>query len=99
MPPAVTALLACALVFDAFCLVRLVRSEKSSLPKWVWALIICVSCPWGGLAYLVFGRAGDVLQAPELPGPLQEPPDAFLSGRRTRRGQPGTVRSRSRWTG
>jgi ABC-2 type transport system ATP-binding protein len=73
VPPTVTALLAGALVFDAFCLVSLVRNEASNLPKWVWAVIICVSCPLGGLAYLAFGRAGEVVQAPELPGPLREP--------------------------
>ena len=77
MPPTVTALLACALVFDAFCLVSLVRNEASNLPKWAWAVIICVSCPLGGLAYLAFGRAGEVVQAPELPGPPRELPDAL----------------------
>jgi ABC-type multidrug transport system fused ATPase/permease subunit len=77
VPPTVTALLVGALVFDAFCLVSLVRNEASNLPKWVWAVVICGSCPLGGLAYLAFGRAGEVLQAPELPGPLPEPPDAL----------------------
>jgi hypothetical protein len=48
--PVVIALLLCALAFDAFCLVRLARNEAGNLPKWAWALIICVSCPWGGLA-------------------------------------------------
>jgi ABC-2 type transport system ATP-binding protein len=78
VPPIVKALLACALVFDAICLISLVRNKKSSLPKWAWALIICVSSPWGGIAYLVFGRTGEMLHAPELPGPLAEPPDAPL---------------------
>jgi ABC-2 type transport system ATP-binding protein len=77
VPPTVTALLAGALVFDAFCLVSLVRNEAGNLPRWVWAVIICVSCPLGGLAYLAFGRAGEVVQAPELPGPLREPPGAL----------------------
>jgi ABC-2 type transport system ATP-binding protein len=88
VPPLVIALLACALGFDACCLISLAWNKKTSLSKWAWALIICVSCPWGGLAYLVFGRAGEVLQAPEPPGrtwtldrpappgPLREPPDA-----------------------
>jgi ABC-2 type transport system ATP-binding protein len=78
VPPIVIALLLCALAFDAFCLVSLARNEASNLPKWAWALIICVSCPWGGLAYLIFGRAGEMLRAPELPGLLAEPPDAAL---------------------
>jgi ABC-2 type transport system ATP-binding protein len=87
--PIVIALLLCALAFDACCLVSLARSEASNLPKWAWALIICVSCPWGGLAYLVLGRAAGPRQAPEPPGwtraldrpgppgPLREPPDAL----------------------
>jgi ABC-2 type transport system ATP-binding protein len=78
MPPIVIALLLCAIAFDAFCLVSLARNQASNLPKWAWALIICVSCPWGGLAYLVFGRAGEMLRAPELPGLFTEPPDAAL---------------------
>jgi ABC-2 type transport system ATP-binding protein len=78
MPPIVIALLLCALAFDAFCLVSLARNEAGNLPKWAWALIICISSPWGGLAYLVFGRAGEMLPAPELPGPLAEPPGAPL---------------------
>ena len=87
MPPTVTALLAGALVFDAFCLVSLVRNEAGNLPRWVWAVIICVSCPLGGLAYLAFGRAGEVVQAPELPGPLRQPPGPL-------REPPGALRER-----
>ena len=68
MPPFVIALLACAIVFDACCLVSLARNKRTSLPKWAWALIICVSSPWGGIAYLVIGRAGEVLEAPEPAG-------------------------------
>src|ERR1700678_4311593 len=68
VPPLVIALLACAIVFDACCLVSLARNERTSLPKWAWALIICVSSPWGGIAYLAIGRAGEVPQAPESPG-------------------------------
>jgi ABC-2 type transport system ATP-binding protein len=87
VPPLAVALIACALVFDACCLVSLARKQKTTLSKWAWALIICVSCPWGGLAYLVFGRAGESLRAPEPAGwtwtldrtdpagPHREPPD------------------------
>jgi ABC-2 type transport system ATP-binding protein len=83
VPPIVRALLVCALVFDVICLISLVRNKKSSLPKWAWALIICVSSPWGGIAYLIFGRTGEMLHAPELPPPVPEPPDA-PPGRPTR---------------
>jgi ABC-2 type transport system ATP-binding protein len=89
VPTLVIALLACAIVFDVCCLVSLARNKRTSLPKWAWALIVCASTPWGGIAYLVFGRAGEVVQAPEPagwartpdrpdpPGPLGEPPDAL----------------------
>jgi ABC-2 type transport system ATP-binding protein len=45
-----------AVGFAVFCLVNLSRARVRGLPKWAWALIICVSIPWGGLAYLIFGR-------------------------------------------
>ena len=51
-------LLAAAIAFAAFCLVDLSRaSQVRYLPKWGWAIIVCVSVPWGGLAYLAFGRS------------------------------------------
>ena len=85
MPPTVTALLAGALVFDAFCLVSLVRNEASNLPKWVWAAIICVSCPLGGLAHLAWGRSPADIQPPSGAGvahvtpirPALQPPTAI----------------------
>jgi ABC-2 type transport system ATP-binding protein len=50
--------LAAVVVFDAFCLVGLARAEKVRyLPKWGWVLVICVWGPWGGLVYLIIGRA------------------------------------------
>ncbi len=73
-PLVVAAIIAVAVAFDACCLVSLVRAPVSNLPKWEWALIICVSSPWGGLAYLVFGRAGEPLEPPEPPG-WTRPPD------------------------
>jgi ABC-2 type transport system ATP-binding protein len=55
----VVVILAVVVAFAAACLTDLARGAKPrSLPKWAWALIICASFPWGGLAYLLFGRAG-----------------------------------------
>jgi ABC-2 type transport system ATP-binding protein len=42
--------------FVVFCLVHLVRTKQVNyLPKWVWALIIVIAIPWGGIAYLIAG--------------------------------------------
>ena len=49
---------AVAVGFAAFCLVDLARAgQVRYLPKWGWALIICVTVPWGGLVYLIIGRS------------------------------------------
>src|ERR1700761_1538791 len=46
-----------AVAFAVFCLIDLVRAkEVRLLPKAIWAVIICVSLPWGGLVYLLAGR-------------------------------------------
>lgn len=47
-----------ALAFDVYCIVDVIRSASvRRLPKAVWVIIILViSAPWGGLAYLFFGR-------------------------------------------
>ncbi len=60
MGPAVgVTLLAVAVAFAAFCLADLSRARQVRyLPKWGWAVIVCLSIPWGGLAYLAFGRSG-----------------------------------------
>ena len=65
---------AVALAFAIGCLVDLSRARVRSLPKWGWAVIICVSIPWGGLAYLVFGRdwTGRGVAAP-VPPPAAVP--------------------------
>ncbi len=76
--PALTAaipILVLLVPFTVVCLVDLARARQVRyLPKWGWAVIICVSIPWGGLAYLVFGRAG---RTPGLTGPsLTKPPES-----------------------
>jgi ABC-2 type transport system ATP-binding protein len=57
--------LAVAVVFIAWCLAGLARAgQVRYLPRWVWAVIICVSVPWGGLAYLIFGRSRPAASVP-----------------------------------
>ena len=56
-PPAI-GVLAVAVAFAVFCLTDLARARQVRyLPKWGWALLICAAIPWGGLAYLIAGRA------------------------------------------
>jgi Phospholipase_D-nuclease N-terminal len=47
-----------AVLFDVYCLVDVIRAKSvRRLPKGAWALIILlISAPWGGLAYLFLGR-------------------------------------------
>src|ERR1700683_80185 len=43
--------------FDVWCLVDLARaSQVRHLPKWAWAVAICVWGPWGGLVYLILRK-------------------------------------------
>ena len=43
--------------WDGFCLWDLTRAKEARiLPKWVWAVIILISLPAGGILYLVFGH-------------------------------------------
>jgi ABC-2 type transport system ATP-binding protein len=71
---------AVAISFAVFCLIDLSRARVRHLPKWGWALVICVSIPWGGLAYLIFGRDGTGPAAPAPPLPAV--PDAPRAPRR-----------------
>jgi intergrase/recombinase len=41
-----------------FALYDLSRSEVKYLPKWLWAVIIVVSIPLGGVVYFLIGRDG-----------------------------------------
>jgi len=57
MAVAAPLILVVAVGFAAFCLFDLVRiPEVRYLPKWVWALIICMTIPLGGIVYLAAGR-------------------------------------------
>ncbi len=43
--------------FAVYCLVDLIRAGSVRyLSKQVWAVVICVSMPWGGLLYLLVGK-------------------------------------------
>lgn len=61
-----------AVVFDAFCLVDIVRaSQVRYLPKWAWALICLAQAPLGGIVYLSVGRVSRARPVP--PGSAQQP--------------------------
>ncbi|MFA9446839.1 PLDc N-terminal domain-containing protein [Egicoccus sp. AB-alg6-2] len=54
---ALAPLVVLALAFIVYCLVDLLRSDDvRGLPIWGWAVLIVVSVPLGGIAYLVWGR-------------------------------------------
>jgi hypothetical protein len=53
---AIVPLVLLGLAWVGYCLYDLSRSPVRYLPKWAWALIIVVSVPFGGGAYLVLGR-------------------------------------------
>jgi ABC-2 type transport system ATP-binding protein len=58
-------ILAVAVTFIAWCLVDLARAgQVRYLPKWAWAVVICVSVPWGGLVYLIAGKARPAASMP-----------------------------------
>jgi len=50
---------AAAIAWDTFCLRDLIRANPERvryLPKWAWAAVCLISCPWGGLLYVIVGR-------------------------------------------
>ncbi len=54
---ALAPLLVVILAFVIFCLVDVIRSQHVRyLPRWAWAVICLISMPWGGIAYLIFGK-------------------------------------------
>jgi hypothetical protein len=45
------------LVFDAYCLVDLIEADRVRyFPKLSWAILICITSPLGGIAYLILGK-------------------------------------------
>jgi hypothetical protein len=43
--------------WDGLCLWDLARADHVRyLPKWAWAVVCLISCPLGGLIYIVIGR-------------------------------------------
>ena len=49
-------LLLLPLAFVIYCWVDIAYSEVRHLPKWLWAVIVTVSVPLGGIVYLWVGR-------------------------------------------
>ena len=60
VPPGTATAIAVLLVavgIAVYALVDLIRAgQVRYLEKPWWALIICFTIPWGGLAYLIFGK-------------------------------------------
>lgn len=53
---AVIPIVVIALGFAFYCLNDLRTASVQYLPKWAWAVIIVVSIPAGGIAYLAIGK-------------------------------------------
>jgi hypothetical protein len=45
--------------WDGLCLRDLAHADQVRyLPKWGWAVVCLISCPLGGLLYIILGRDG-----------------------------------------
>lgn len=44
------------LAFVIWCWVDMSRHEVRYLPRWLWAIIVAISIPLGGIVYLLVGR-------------------------------------------
>jgi len=43
--------------WDGLCLWDLAHADQVRyLPKWAWAMVCLISCPLGGLLYIIVGR-------------------------------------------
>lgn len=77
-PAVVVVILVLAVAFVVVCLADLARAKVRYMPKWAWALMICISVPWGGLVYLA---AGKVRGAPgSLPDTYPDKPVMVTGG-------------------
>jgi hypothetical protein len=63
--PALIAVIALGVVlvvaWDGFCLRDLIHADPATvryLGKGTWAFICLLTCPWGGLLYVIAGRGG-----------------------------------------
>lgn len=45
-----------SIAWVGYCWYDISRNEVRHLPKWAWALIVVLSVPVGGIAYLLIGR-------------------------------------------
>jgi hypothetical protein len=66
--------IAAAIAWDTFCLRDLIRADPARvryLPKWGWAAVCLISCPWGGLLYMIVGRG---------PAGRSQPPGGTIPG-------------------
>jgi hypothetical protein len=55
----VTVAVVLVVAWDGFCLRDLIRANPAQvryLPRWGWAVVCLISCPWGGLLYMILGR-------------------------------------------
>ena len=83
MSPVAIAILALAVVlavaWDAFCLRDLIRADPARvryLDKRGWAAVCLISCPWGGLLYLIVGRD----RSGSGPVGRDQPPAGWIQG-------------------
>ena len=53
---AIAPLVVLVLAFVVYCWIDISRNEVRYLPKWLWAVIVVLSIPIGGIVYLIVGR-------------------------------------------